>query len=284
MTVQEPSRSALVLRIGNMIPILSKSEQLVAMYIVDNPEKIIHLSVAALAEACGVSDPTVVRTCQKLGFSGYQSLKLELAQAIVSPSESVHEEISPEDDIQLVIGKVFQSAAYALQFTRDTLEAGEMEAAACTLMNARKIVVLGLGASGPIVMDLHHKLLRLGLNVAAYTDSHLQAIACSYLDERDAVFAISHSGRSRSVVDNTQLAKRCGAKIITLTSSGRSPLSKLATISLSTVSSETRYRMVAISSRVAALSVVDSIYTYIAMRSDNGKSLRIEKNLEPLKY
>lgn len=284
MAQQDNSRSALVLRIENMIPNLSKSEQVVAMFIVDNPEKVIYLSVAALAESCNVSDPTVVRTCQKLGFTGYQSLKLAMAQSIVSPTENIHEKITSDDDIETVADKVFQSAIYALQFTRDILDPGEMEAASRALMNARKIVILGLGASGPIAMDLHHKLLRLGLDASVYTDSHLQAIACSYLDERDVVFAISHSGSSRAVVDNTQLAKQNGAKVITLTSSGRSPLSKLATISLTTMSSETKYRVVAISSRAAALTIVDSIYTYIAMRSDDAKSLKIEKSMEHLKY
>lgn len=284
MIAQEKTRSALILRIENMLPNLSRSEQRVATYIVENPEKIIYLSVAALAESCNVSDPTVVRTCQKLGYSGYQDMKLSMAQAIVSPTETVHEGISPEDDIQTVVDKVFQSAAYTLQFTHDILDAGNMQAAATLLMNARKIVVIGMGASSAVAMDLHHKLLRLGLDAACYTDPHLQSIAVTYLDDRDVLFAISHSGSSRIVVDNAQIAKRNGAKIISLTSSGRSPLSKLAVIPLNTMSNETKYRVVSISSRVAALTIVDSIYTFIAMRLENAKSLTVEKNQEHLKY
>ncbi|MFR2043107.1 MAG: MurR/RpiR family transcriptional regulator [Oscillospiraceae bacterium] len=173
---------------------------------------IIDLSVAALADACGVSDPTVVRAYKKLGFSGYEDLKLTLAQATVSPDEIIHEEISAEDSVQAVRDKVFQSAVLALQFTRDMLEPETLAAAAQLLMNARKIVIFGLGGSAPVAMDLHHKLLRLGLNAAVYTDPHLQVIACNYLDERDAVFAVSHSGSSRCVVDSTQTAKHRGQR------------------------------------------------------------------------
>ena len=159
MAVQETSLAALLLRIENTLPHLSKSERKVAVYIQQNPKAIIDLSVAALAEACGVSDPTVVRAYKKLGFSGYEDLKLTLAQATVSPSEMIHEDIAADDSILQVRDKVFQSAIFALQFTRDMLDPGDLEAAAQVLMNARKIVIFGLGGSAPVAMDLHHKLL-----------------------------------------------------------------------------------------------------------------------------
>ena len=156
MAVQNTSLAALLLRIENSLPNLSKSERKVAEYIRGNPRGIIDLSVAALADACGVSDPTVVRAYKKLGFSGYEDLKLTLAQATVSPDEIIHEEISAEDSVQAVRDKVFQSAVLALQFTRDMLEPETLAAAAQLLMNARKIVIFGLGGSAPVAMDLHH--------------------------------------------------------------------------------------------------------------------------------
>lgn len=278
------AENALVLKIENSLHNLSKSEKVVASYIINSPEQVVYLSVAALAEICGVSDPTVVRMCQKLGYSGYQSLKLAMAAAVVSPTQTVHEAVTAEDDMQAVTEKVFQSAIYALQFTRDTLDSNAMSKAAHALLNAKKIVIIGMGASGPIAADLHHKLLRLGMNAAVYTDAHLQAISCSYLTRDDVVFAISHSGSSKAVVDSANIGKSHGATIITLTSSGKSPLTKLADISLTTMSSETKYRVVAISSRAAALTVVDSIYTYMAMRCKDAMSLRVEKNMEHLKY
>ena len=162
--------------------------------------------------------------------------------------------------------------------------ADKLVAAAQTLMNARKIVIFGLGGSAAVAMDLHHKLLRLGLDASVYTDPHLQVIACNYLDDRDAVFAVSHSGSSRCIVDSTQVAKKRGAKVISLTSAGKNPLSKLANVSLTTNSRETKYRVVSIASRVAALTIADSIYTFIAMRTAGARSLQIEKSMEKLKY
>lgn len=284
MAVQNTSLAALLLRIDNSLPNLSKSEKKVAAYIRENPKEIIDLSVAALAEASGVSDPTVVRAYKKLGFHGYEDLKLTLAQATVSPNEIIHEDIDAGDSIQAVRDKVFQSAQFALRFTQDMLNPQVLEAAATLLTGARKIVIFGLGGSAPVAMDLHHKFLRLGLDATVYTDPHLQVIAGNYLDERDVVFAVSHSGSSRCVVDSTHAAKARGVRVITLTSAGKNPLSKLADISLSTYSKETKYRVVSIASRVAALTIADSIYTFIAMRTDEAKSLQIEKSMECLKY
>ena len=278
------NNNALIIKIENAIPSLSKSETLVAKYITENPEQVVYLSVAALADNCGVSDPTVVRMCQKLGYSGYQSLKLAMAATVLSPSQAVHEAVTADDNMKAVTEKVFQSAIYALQFTQDTVDIKAMESAAQALLDARKIVIFGMGASGPIAADLHHKLLRLGLDATVYTDAHLQAIACSYLTQNDVVFAVSHSGSSKAVVDSATIAKKHKAKVITLTSSGKSPLSKLADICLTTMSSETKYRVVAISSRAAALTIVDSIYTYLAMRCEDAMSLTVEKNMEHLKY
>lgn len=284
MAVQGAASPALVLKIMSMMDSLSKSEQSVARYITQHPEEVIYLSVAALAENSDVSDPTVVRTCQKLGFTGYQDLKVTLAQDIVTPLQSIHEEVMPDDDMQKIIAKVFQGTIHALEFTHDTLTVADVEKAAQMLMAARKILVFGLGGSGPIANDLQHKLLRLGLNSSAYTDPHMEAMISAYANEEDVVFAISHSGSSRIVVDNTRIAKNNGAKIISLTSIGPSPLSKLADISLFTASSETKYRIVAISSRIAELTIIDSIYTYIAMRSENAKSMKVEKAMESMKY
>lgn len=284
MADQNATAPALVLKIRNMLSSLSKSERVVANYITEHPEEVIYLSVAALAENSGVSEPTVVRACQKLGFTGYQDLKVTLAQDIVTPLQSVNEEILPDDDMQKIISKVFQSTIHALEFTHDTMMASDVEKAAQLLMNAKKVMIFGLGGSGPVAMDLQHKLMRMGINSCAYTDPHLQALTSAYVGSEDVVFSISHSGSSRVVVDNSRIAKNNGAKIISLTSIGQSPLSKLADVQLYTASNETKYRLVAISSRIAELTIIDSLYTYMAMRSDNVKSMKAEKAMESLKY
>ena len=134
------------------------------------------------------------------------------------------------------------------------------------LCRARRIVVIGNGNSGAIALDAQHKLLRIGLNVSAYTDEHMQMIAVVSMTKDDVLIAISHSGSSRDVAEAMQVAKENGATVISITNNGISPVSKLADIRLYTYSQETKYRTYAISSRMAELTIIDTLYTGVSLR------------------
>ena len=276
--------SALIFKIRSLIPELSKSEALVAEYISGNPDEVINLSVSALADCCGVSEPTVIRACRNIGFSGYQALKIALIQSHNAPIQCAGEEVTAKDSLQNAIGKVFAAALDAVTLTRDNISLSDMENAAEALLKARRIFIFGVGGSAAVAADVQHKFSRLGLDAVAYSDMNLQAIVAAFAKKEDVVFAISHSGSSKAVVDNTQIAKSNGATVITLSSMGKSPLTELADISLFTSANETRYRIVAISSRLAELTIIDSLYSYMSFRTGNEENLIIEKVIEDQMY
>ena len=275
---------AVVLKIRSAIPSLSKSETAVAEYICEHHEEVINLSVSALADCCGVSEPTVIRACRNLGFSGYQALKIALIQGAGTTVSCSGEEVNAGDDISSAAMKVFAAAADAVALTRESLDFAAMEKAANTLLNARRILVYGVGGSAAVAADVMHKFSRLGLNAIAMSDLNLQAIVSAYAGPGDVVFAISHSGSSKVVVDNAGIAKQNGATVISLSSMGKSPLTEIADISLFTAANETRYRIVAISSRIAELTIIDTIYSYMRFRTGNSKNLTIEKAIENQMY
>lgn len=276
----------LLLRMEAMRDSLGQAERKVVDYILVNPEKVIYLSVAGLAEASGVSDATVVRACRKLGLNGYQDFKVTLAQDIVTPIQSIHEEISENDDVSTIVDKVFQGTVQALRLTHDSLDIAALERAADFIIKARRVIILGMGSSHSVAVDLQHKLLRLGMDAVACTDSHMQTITASLLTSEDVVFAISHSGSSKDIVDNTKLAKNNGAVTISLTSIGSSPLSKITEVQLYTASRETRYRIVALSSRIAQEAIIDTLYTLIALKDEKYVEgfRKIEKAIQRKKY
>jgi len=281
--VQNP---ALLQKIEATKSLFSKTEKRVLSYIEKNPSKVIYLSVAGLAEASVVSDATVVRTCQKLGLAGYQELKLTLAQCLVTPQESIHEELHADDSVSAILDKVFQSTERALHFTHDITRPEVLDQAAAMILAAQRVCIYGLGNSHAVAVDLQHKLMRLGIDAVSYTDSHMEAINAAYCSPKDVVFAISHSGSSRDVVDSVRIAKKQGAKIITLTNAGPTPLGREADIALYTASQETHYRIVALSSRIAQFTLIDVLYTIIAMRKPGTVDgfHNIEKALQAKKY
>ena len=276
--------SALKFKIRSLLPELSRSEATVAEYILNHSDDVIDLSVSALADLCGVSEPTVIRACRTIGFSGYQALKIALIKSAENTIEYSGEEVHAEDDMKMSIQKVFGAANDAINLTRDNLDIKAMEKAADLLINAKRILIFGVGGSAAVAADVQHKFLRLGFNAQALSDLNMQAISAAYAGEGDVVFAISHSGSSKVVVDNASLAAKNGAKVISLSSIGKSPLTEIADVSLFTAANETRYRIVAISSRIAELTIIDTLYSYMAFRTGKTENLTIEKAIEDQMY
>lgn len=276
--------SAVVFKIRSTIPELSKSEASVAEYISEHYDEVINLSVSALADCCGVSEPTVIRACRNLGFSGYQALKIALIQSANSPVSCSGEEVAAEDDMAAAMRKVFAAANDAVTMTRESLDISALERAADAILKAKRIYIFGVGGSAAVASDVQHKFMRLGLEAVAFSDLNLQAFAAAYAGRGDIIFAISHSGSSKAVVDNAILAKTNGATVISLSSLGKSPLTEISDISLYTAANETRYRIVAISSRIAELTIIDTLYSYMRFRTGNRKNLTIEKAIEDQMY
>lgn len=276
--------SAVAFRIRSVMPELSKSEAVVADYVSNNPDEVINLSVSALADRCGVSEPTIIRACRNMGYSGYQALKVALIQGQNATIAYAGEEVTETDSMQDTITKVFGAAADAIALTRSNLKVSDMERAAEALLGAKRIYIFGVGGSAAVASDVQHKFSRLGLDATAYSDLNLQAIVAAYAGKDDVVFAISHSGSSKVVVDNTNIAKSNGATVISLSSTGKSPLTEIADISLFTDANETRYRIVALSSRIVELTIIDTLYSYMSFRTGSKENLKIEKAIENQMY
>jgi len=281
------SQAGILLKMQTLVKNMSKAEQKVISYILSRPEQVIHLSVSGLAENSGVSEATVVRTCRKIGMSGYQDLKVTLAQSLISPLKSIHEEIDAGDSPTVVIHKVFESTKHTLDYTRDILDVRTVEQAAKCLQDAARVIIFGVGNSHSVVIDMQHKLMRLGINATGFTDSHMQVIAAAVATPDTIVVGISNSGSSIDVVEAVKTCKLKGCKTISLTNIGRSPLSKICDINLVTASRETEFRVIALSSRVAQMVIIDCIYTLIALNKKDEAMhnfLKIEEGMRPKKY
>lgn len=278
--------SPMLMKIEAMRKGLSKSELLVCDYILAHPDEVIHLSVSELAGKSGVSDATVIRASQKIGSSSYQDLKISLAKDIVTPLQGVNEEISPDDPAGKISEKVFQGILHTLDYTYRIQDPGLLEKAADILLHANRICICGLGNSHAIAADIQHKFMRLRLNATAYADNHLQVICANSLTENDVLFAVSHSGSSRDIVHAAEVALRNKAAVISLTNVGRSPLADISTVALHTASNETKYRRVALASRIAQMAIVDVLYTMIALKKPGVTEgfHNIEKDLAHTKY
>ena len=156
----------------------------------------------------------------------------------------------------------------SLYNTQTVLDEADLELAAKTIMNASRIVVFGLGNSAAIAQDATHKFLRLGLAAQCCCDNHMQAIIASHLKKGSVAIGISHSGSSTDIVEALKLCKLWGATTICITNFASTPIVQVSDIALFTKSEETKHSILAMSSRIAQLAILDSIYTYIVLNAD----------------
>ncbi|WP_295378756.1 MurR/RpiR family transcriptional regulator [uncultured Pseudacidovorax sp.] len=264
---------AVLARIETLWSSLGPVGQRIASFIANHPREVVHMSVSEVAERTGSSEGSVVGLCKNLGATGFQQVKIALAQEIVRPVQFIHEDLDPQDTSAAVIRKIFQSNIQTLHDTQASLDAAALERAVKLLREAERIEIYGIGSSATIAEDAHYRMLRIGLNAKVVVDSHVQAICASLTDERVAVLTISHSGSTHETVTATRLAKEAGASTVCITNFGKSPLQAFADVVLFTMARETHFRTEAMTSRLAQLAIIDVLIACLAL-SDYDTAVR----------
>ncbi len=260
---------SIILQIRSEYDKMGRGERKIADLISSDPRSILPLNITQFSEKAGCGAATLVRFSKRLGFNGYQDLKIAIAQEISTLSNE-KEQISPDDSCYYMFTKRLRDIQIALQKTRFALTPAAMDAAAKKIMSAKRIVIFGLGNSAAIAHDAQHKFLRVGLNATACSDNHLQSIIASHLDADCVAIGISHSGRSVDIVQALNLSRMNGATTICITNHDTSPITEVSDICLFTESEETQHSILAMSSRIAQLTILDAIYSYIVANTDSG--------------
>jgi RpiR family transcriptional regulator, carbohydrate utilization regulator len=280
MAVTGPDGRASPFGLDVLIPGLRQAEARLAQYIQDHPHDVIQLSITDLAEHSGTSEATVVRLCRRVGFRGFQDFKIGLAQTLVGPLQTIQEEIEAGDTIDTVRAKVFSAAVQALQDTQSVIDSREVARAVELLHTADRVVFAGAGASGWVCMDGAMKFLKIGINTAAFVDQHSQLVAASLLGPGTVAIGISHSGATRDTVEVLSLARKAGAATVCITGAPKSPLTRVSGIRLFTSAKETGFKTEAMSSRIAQLAIIDTLFVNIALRRGQAAVAGIQRARE----
>jgi DNA-binding MurR/RpiR family transcriptional regulator len=262
--ILKPVDNALT-RIRVAYPTMAKGAQRIADFILAQPSEVVGMSVTELSDATDVSDGSIINFCRAIGLSGFQQMKLSLAQELVQPVQFIQEDLARDDDVDTIRRKIFHSGIQALRDTMSVLEPEALTSAMTILRAAKRIEIYGIGSSAPIAEDAYYRMLRIGLDARVVVDSHIQAISASRCTPEVAVLTISHSGATHETVVATRLAHEAGAKTVVITNYSRSPIQSFADVVLFTMARETKFRTEAMASRIAQLCVVDALVAALAM-------------------
>lgn len=244
---------------------LTRSERRIAEVILDDPRAATRLSIAALAELAAVSEPTVNRFCRKFEPRGYPEFKLRLAQSLVLGMPYVSPALTPGDDAATYTGKIVDSAISSLRGLPAQLPGSLVERVVDLLLAARRVFFFGLGVSSTVARDAEHHFFRFDLPVTAHEDVLMQRMYAASAAAGDLFFMISHTGRTREIIDVAKLAAQRGATVVALTAAG-SPLAGCSDCAIELELREDTDAYMPMTSRLAHLAVLDVLAAGVTLR------------------
>ena len=244
---------------------LSRAERKVAEHVLAHPRQILNDPIADIARAAEVSQPTVIRFCRSLGCEGLSDFKLRLASSLTGTVPVTHTQVTPEDSMAELGGKVMGNTAAAILQVRNHLNRESIDRAIDLINGAPRLSIHASGYMGVVAQDAQFKFLRLGLSCNAYTDPRLHQLATGVLHEKDVVLVISSSGRTAELLEVVDAAQARGALVVAVTV-GQSPLARRADVVLLAEHSEDLETHVPMVSRILMLLFVDILAVGVALR------------------
>jgi RpiR family carbohydrate utilization transcriptional regulator len=265
-------------RIEEQLSHLPPSEARVGQWLTDHLRESASLTIADVARAADVSEPTVIRFCRSLNLGGFRDLRAEIISALHEPETYLHRDVTPADTSTVATGKVVDSCIRALIEASLQIPGLPLSDVVDQLAGARQSLFCGLGASGHVARDAQHKFFRIGVPCSTALDGPTIVQSAAIADSRDAFIFISHTGTWPELVNAITSATRRGATTIAITDPG-SPLARAATIELACRAKEDTSAFTPMSSRLVHLALLDGIQVSLALKLGTSaeRSLRLSK-------
>lgn len=249
-------------------------EKKVADYLLDHPDAVVEMSVAALAGECLTSQATIIRFCKKIGFSGFHQLKIEMAKDMKTRKDYITTNAIDINHIGQSLHNILVSKVEELEATISNLNEESIRKVIDAVLKADVVEVAAVGNSIPIAMDASYKFNQVGIRSVASNVWEAQQAFSFTLNKGDVLIGISASGASRRLVGMARIAQKRGALVVTITNQPESPLAENSDIVLTTASRERIFYDQVSFTRSAAMVVVDSIFLLLySMRKDSFQQL-----------
>lgn len=244
---------------------LSKGQKLIAQYILNNYDKVAFMTACKLGETVGVSESTVVRFANALGYSGYPKLQAALQELIKNKLTTVQrvEMANDYSDENTILNKILKGDMDNIRETLEEIDGEAFQEAVSRLLKARKIYILGMRTSfvvaqylgfylGIILDNVHTVRMDMG-------DAFEQIVR---IGEDDVVIAFSFPRYSKKSFQLVKYAKEKGAHVISITDSLFAPIASVSDNTLIVKSNMASF----VDSLVPAMSVANALAVSVGMK------------------
>lgn len=260
------TQNELLARLDEKYDKLSKGQKRLSDYIRQNYDKAAFLTAVKLGEAVGVSESTVVRFATQLGYKGYPEFQKALGELVRTKLNSIQR-------MEVTYGRIGQSEILTnvlhsdidkIKMTIETIDQQAFEMAVDTLVNARKIYIVGIRSCAPLANFLAYYLNLICdevvcVNTNGSTEIFEQLIR---INEEDVIIGISFPRYSMRTLKALEFASNRKAKVITLTDSIHSPINLYSSCNLIARSDMASI----VDSLVAPLSVINALVVALCMK------------------
>ena len=256
----------------------SKGQKLIANYILQSYDKAAFMTASKLGKTVNVSESTVVRFDAELGFDGYPSMQKTLQEMIRNKLTAIQRvEVSKERiGNQDVMTMVMQSDIEKIRMTLDETDQVSFNQAVAAIANAKRIYVLGVRSASVLANFISFYFRFMFDNLVSVDTSSISEVfeQIVHISADDVFIGLSFPRYSKRTIKAMQYAKDQGAKVVAITDSKVSPLTKIADVSLLAKSDMASF----VDSLVAPLSLVNALIVAISRE----KAVHLESSLNRL--
>jgi len=249
---------------GDLKPI----QRRIADYLMSLDLEGLNAPIDEYARQTGSSAASISRFCKKIGYDSFQSFKIGLSRELEYEPDVVLPIFRPDDDPDLTIRKAFSEAVANLQNTETAVDFAAVKDVAARIAEAQQLVLLGLGGSGGVANLGEIMFTHLGFNARAIVDPYAMLVSAGHVRQDHVVVGLTHTGRTRAVLEAVRQARENGAYAVGITNYPRSPLREVVDSLLITACQEPRVHVAQSNSMVAQLAILRALFVLVASRSD----------------
>ncbi len=269
--------SELISRIDAHKHELSKGQRKLTAYITEHYDKAAFMTAAKLGETVGVSESTVVRFADKLGYDGYHKMQKALHEMIRTKLTSVQRIEVTNDRIGStdVLEAVMAADAERIRSTLGEIDREAFNTAVDKLVSAKHIYIIGVRSAASLASFLGFYFNSIFANVTLISTATLSEMFEQLLriGEGDVALGISFPRYSARTVSALRFAKDRGAHVIGITDSAFSPIAETSTTTLIARSDMASF----VDSLCAPLSLINALIVAIGMRKSDEISQTFEQ-------
>ncbi|HGY9887304.1 TPA: MurR/RpiR family transcriptional regulator [Streptococcus pneumoniae] len=229
-----------------------------ADYILVRDSEIVYETSSEIVSKVKVGEGTLNRFCKKIGYSGFQELKLKMTKDIL---ELESQKMSSDT----FIDKIKNNYLSIVESTRKLIDGRQIELAIKLIREANQILIIGVGSSGNAAREFESSLLRIGIISKTVIDTHFQLMHTALLKDNDLIIAFSLSGSTKEVEETLLNAKRKNVKIISITNYSSRNIAKLSDCVLLTSKKESYLEGGSLMAKASQLFIIDVICTRLSL-------------------